>query len=80
MAATGGEDPAGGVVQSHLSRAYGAAGDVDKAIETIESALSGFEKQSARAAKAGQPSQEPPGVAEARSRLKRLESATASTS
>ncbi len=61
-------DPAIGVIRTHLSDAYAAAGDLEKAIETLETALADFDKKK----KAAGAAQDPPWAAEARAKVEQL--------
>ena len=65
------DDPAIGEIRSHLSLAYEATGEVDKAIETLETALSDLE----RLKQDGRIRNDPPWAAEARTRIEQLKSA-----
>jgi tetratricopeptide (TPR) repeat protein len=64
------DDPAIGEIRSHLALAYEATGDVDKAIETLETALGDLE----RLKRDGRIGNDPPWAVEARARIEQLKS------
>lgn len=66
------DDPAIGEIRAHLSMAYEATGDLDKAIATLELALGDLQ----RLKESGRLSQDPPWAADARSNMARLKSAS----
>lgn len=65
------EDPAIGEIRTHLSLAYEATGEIDKAIASLEAALVDLE----RLKKAGRLRNDPPWAARARSEIERLKAA-----
>jgi len=65
------DDPAIGEIKTHLSLAYEASGDVDKAIETLETALSDLD----RLKRDGKLKQDPPWADRARDQIERLKRA-----
>ena len=67
-------DPGLGIVRTHLSLAYEATGDLDKAIGTLETALSDLDQQRESASKAGKEVPEPGWASEARATIERLKS------
>jgi tetratricopeptide (TPR) repeat protein len=68
--------PAIGLIRTHLSMAYEAAGENDKALETLEEALAHLEKQMAQRKTSGKPAKEPSWASEARASIDRLKTAS----
>jgi len=67
----GPNDPALGEIRTHLALAYEASGDRDKAIATLEAALSDLDKRKA----SGNLNEDPPWAENARASVERLKSA-----
>lgn len=65
------DDPAVGEIRSHLSLAYEATGEIDKAIETLEAALADLERFKAK----GSLQSDPAWAGDARARIEKLKSA-----
>ena len=65
------DDPTIGEIRTHLSMAYEATGDVDKAIESLEMALADLE----RLKESGRLRQDPPWAESARTNIDRMKSA-----
>jgi tetratricopeptide (TPR) repeat protein len=65
------DDPGVGEISTHLSLAYEATGEIDKAIETLETALADLE----RLKQEGRVQSDPPWVGDARTRIEKLKNA-----
>ncbi len=64
--------PVAGVIRTHLSKAYEANGEKDRAITTLEEAIANLEKRRAEMAEAGREMPDPDWLAPARQDLERL--------